>query len=162
MGTFTISHYPISFINDNFYINILQYMASIHLIWSQKNNSLIWAIDGQALTKRVSTSGMLQCRSVGFLHDITLTTWGGFVNWKICQNSLSFTSNLYLKVTVYLDVQWNSKTVLRMFCLLISRGISQKSNMWHFQFSVLLMRSSLREVHFAEHPNWIGPVVPKL
>ncbi len=33
-----------------------------------------------------------------------------------------------------------------------SRGISLKSNMWHFQFSIWL-KSSLREVHFAEKPH---------
>ena len=42
-----------------------------------------------------------------------------------------------------------------------SRGISQKSNMWHFPFSIWL-KPSLGEVHFAENPTWIGPVVPKL
>ena len=51
------------------------------------------------------------------------------------------------------------------FCFSInvmrSRGISRRSNMWHFQFSIWLM-SSLGEVHFAENPTWIGPVVPKL
>ncbi len=41
------------------------------------------------------------------------------------------------------------------------RGISQKSNMLHFQFSIWL-KFSLREVHFAEKPTWIRPVVPKL
>ncbi len=41
------------------------------------------------------------------------------------------------------------------------RGISRKSNMWHFQFFIWL-QSSLGEVHFAENPTWIEPVVPKL
>ena len=42
-----------------------------------------------------------------------------------------------------------------------SRGISRKSNMSHFQISVWL-KSSLENIHFAENPTWIGPVVPKL
>ena len=37
-----------------------------------------------------------------------------------------------------------------------SRGISRKSNTWHFQFSIRL-NYSLGEVHFAENPTWIGP-----
>ncbi len=38
------------------------------------------------------------------------------------------------------------------------REISLKSIMWHFQISIWL-KCSFREVHFAEHPTWIGPVV---
>ena len=43
----------------------------------------------------------------------------------------------------------------------LSRGISGKLHMWHFQFSIWL-KSPLGEVHFAENPTWIGPVVPRL
>ncbi len=42
-----------------------------------------------------------------------------------------------------------------------SWGISQKVDMWHFQFSIWL-KCSFGGVHFAENPTWIGPVVPKL
>ncbi len=42
-----------------------------------------------------------------------------------------------------------------------SRGISRKLHMCHVQFSILL-KSSLGDLHFAENPSWIGPVVPRL
>ncbi len=42
-----------------------------------------------------------------------------------------------------------------------SRGISKMLHMWHFQFSIWLTWS-FGEVHFAENPTWIGPVVPRL
>ena len=42
-----------------------------------------------------------------------------------------------------------------------SREISQNSSMWNFQFSVWL-KCSFGELHFAENPTWISPVVPRL
>ena len=57
--------------------------------------------------------------------------------------------------TVNIRGKLNSTIVMQ------SRGISQKSNMWHFQFSIWL-KSSLLEVHFVENCTFIGPVVPKL
>ena len=53
------------------------------------------------------------------------------------------------------NMMWSRGTTNMMW----SRKISRKSNIWHFQFSTWL-KSSLRGVHFAEKPTWIGPVVP--
>ncbi len=54
-------------------------------------------------------------------------------------------------------LHWQGKKYYMMW----SRGISRKLDMWHFQFSIWL-KCSLGEVHFAENPTWIGPVVPRL
>ena len=45
--------------------------------------------------------------------------------------------------------------------VMLSRKISLKSNMWHFQFFIWL-KLSFGEVHFVENPTWIRPVVSKL
>ncbi len=42
-----------------------------------------------------------------------------------------------------------------------SRETSVKMNMWHFYFS-LWLKCSFGEVHFAENPTWIRPMVLKL
>ncbi len=39
-----------------------------------------------------------------------------------------------------------------------STGMSRNSHMWHFHFSIWL-KFSFGEIHFAENPTWIGPVV---
>ncbi len=43
--------------------------------------------------------------------------------------------------------------------------ISRQANTWcdlGESVGVRTLKSSLGEVHFAENPTWIGPVVPKL
>ena len=67
---------------------------------------------------------------------------------------------LYM-ITLTMPYAGNVNWYLYMIFVMQSRGISRKSHMWHFQFSIWLM-SSLGEVHFAENPAWIGTVVPRL
>ncbi len=74
--------------------------------------------------------------------------WNIFIRYKL-------SDICHIQYLVYSVVFRNICDVMR------SGGISRKSKMWHFQFSTWL-KSSLREVDFAEKPTWIGPVVPKL
>ena len=58
-------------------------------------------------------------------------------------------------------LNYAGECILRVSYVMLSRWISRKSNMSHFQFSIWF-NSSLGEAHFAENPTWICPVVPRL
>ena len=110
----------------------------------------------------------------GKLNDLitTLLSWSPFIHviftffWNMLMRS-----GILLNYQVILDdwtypegsVQDCKLNFIHVHALYVmqSRGISWKSNMWHFQFSIWL-ECSLGEVHFAENLAWIRPVVPKL